>query len=83
MAVSEGELARRITALRHARGMTQADLAAAAHISRETVSAIEAARPASVRTVLRVAEALGATVAALLGDEQPRLPPPRPGRPVP
>ncbi len=78
MAVSEAELARRISAIRHARSMTQHQLATAAGVSRETIHALEAARPATIKTMMLVATALGVKIVDLLGDERPRLPPPRP-----
>lgn len=62
----------RVKALRQARGISQAELAAAAGLSRTGVSAIEAARLIpSVAAALRLAEALGCTVEELFTVDGP------------
>ena len=78
----------RLKLLREGRGLTQADLATAAGLSRQLVGAIEAERNTpSVAAALAIAETLGMTVEAVFGprseDHAPALGPPVPdGAPV-
>jgi transcriptional regulator with XRE-family HTH domain len=67
----------RIRTARQARGMTQADLAAAVGVTRSAVAQWETARSGQVRGNLgRIAAALGVSVAYLLdAEDDPRAPP--------
>ena len=59
-----------VRAARTARGATQADLAAAVGVTRQTVVAVEAGDYApSVYLALALAEQLGSTVEALFGQD--------------
>lgn len=67
-----------MSALRDARelaGLSQAELAARAGVSRQAVGAVEAGRHApSVETAIRLARAVGATVEDLFGGAAPAIP---------
>jgi len=59
----------RVRRAREARGLSQAELAAAANLTRQSVGAIEAGRATpSVEVALRIAKALEQTVESLFGD---------------
>ncbi len=61
----------RVRVFRRRAELTQADLAAAVDVSRQTVISIEAGDYSpSVHLALRLADVLGATVEALFGDEE-------------
>jgi transcriptional regulator with XRE-family HTH domain len=74
----DGGVGKRIRRFRRQKGMTQADLARAAGVSPAYLSELEAGlgRRPSGRILLSIAEALGVTVADLLGRP---LRPPRAG----
>ncbi len=60
-------LARNVAALRHARGLTQQDLAAAAGVPRSTVTSLESGTGnPSLQSLLKVAQALAAPLDELL-----------------
>ena len=60
-------LARNVAALRHARGLTQHDLAAAAGVPRSTVTTLESGTGnPSLQSLLKVAQALAAPLDELL-----------------
>jgi putative transcriptional regulator len=64
--------------VRTAAGLTQAELAEAVGVSRQTVVAVEAGNYApSVYLALALAARLGSTVEALFGDEPAAVPAPR------
>jgi putative transcriptional regulator len=64
--------ANRVRVARVTSGLTQAELAAATGVSRQTVNALEAGNYApSVYLALRVARALRTTVEALFDEEEP------------
>lgn len=63
--------ANRVRVARVTSGLTQAELAAATGVSRQTVNALEAGNYApSVYLALRVARALSTTVEALFDEEE-------------
>ncbi len=67
IAGASGHLARNVAALRHARGLTQHDLAAAAGVPRSTVTSLESGTGnPSLQTLLKVAQALAAPLDELL-----------------
>mgnify|MGYP001606275377 CR=1 FL=1 len=67
MSPSPKQMGRRLKKLREERGMSRADLAEAAGISREYVRLLEAGRyDPTVGTLQRLAKALGVKVTALL-----------------
>ncbi len=67
----------RVQALRHQRGWTQAQLAAAAGIDRSFLATIESGkRNAGVAVVYRIARGLRVSPAALFADPSEPLPPP-------
>lgn len=79
--MSATECGRRVAVIRHARLMRQRDLAKAAGVTRQTVSEVECGRPATVRVMQRIAEALGVEISALLDGAMPRVPAsPRPDK---
>ena len=60
-------LARNVAALRHTRGLTQQDLAAAAGVPRSTITSLESGTGnPSLQSLLKVAQALAAPLAELL-----------------
>jgi transcriptional regulator with XRE-family HTH domain len=67
--MNEMTIAERTAHLRTLRGLTQAELAARAHISRSSVASIETAHQGlSYSTIADLAAALGVTIAALIGE---------------
>src|SRR5579862_4328290 len=68
MAVSTIEIGRRIIFFRTLQRLRQVDLARAAGVSRDTITEIEAGRPAMMATLLKICEALGVESSALFGD---------------
>lgn len=70
--VADARLGRAIRALRHARGMTLAQVAAATGLSQPFLSQLELGRTRpSMRSLFRIAGALGTTQQALLGAGSP------------
>ncbi len=64
----------RIRALRHARGLTQDELAAACNVSRSAVAQWETDRAGQLRgNISRIASALGASVEHLLEGHVPEI----------
>ena len=64
---TESTIGARIRALRHARGLTQDELAAACEVSRSAVAQWETDRSGQLRgNISRIADALGASVEHLL-----------------
>ena len=64
----------RIRACRERAGMTQAELAAAAFVTRQSVGNWEGGKTLpDVQSLQLVAQALGSTVDGLLGDEVPAI----------
>jgi len=71
--------ANRVRAARAARGLTQAELASAVDVTRQTVVAVEAGNYApSVYLALALAARLGRSVEDLFGDDDPAAPAGRP-----
>jgi len=67
-----GQFAARLRELRHSRGMTQAELARAAHVTTSYVARLEAGGAApGIDLVARLAGALGTTVADLVPEAAP------------
>ena len=63
-----GEARNRVREARTAAGLTQAQVAEQAYVSRQTVNAVESGRDApSVYVAMRIAAVLGTTVEALFG----------------
>lgn len=70
--VADARLGRAIRALRHERGMTLAQVAAVAELSQPFLSQLELGRTRpSMRSLFRIAAALGTTQQALLGAAGP------------
>src|SRR6476469_3242748 len=70
--VADARLGRAIRALRHEREMTLAQVAAAAGLSQPFLSQLELGRTRpSMRSLFRIATALGTTQQALLGRAEP------------
>jgi transcriptional regulator with XRE-family HTH domain len=67
----------RLKALRHARFLSQAELAQAAGMSKLGIGRIEAGQPARLSTIRKLAAALGVTPGELAAvDEEGSAPPP-------
>jgi transcriptional regulator with XRE-family HTH domain len=73
MAEPESTVGERIRALRHARGMTQDELASLCDVSRSAVAQWETDRAGQLRgNITRIADALATNVEFLLQGERPR-----------
>ena len=71
MLVNFHHIGRRVKEIRHAKGMSQAELAEQIDMSTPYISLIEtAAKKASLSTLILIANALGVTVDALLNGNQ-------------
>ncbi len=68
------EVGRRVSVLRHAKRMTQDDLARLSQVSRNTIGQVECGRPSTVRVMQKICAALGVKIGDVLDGQLPRVP---------